>query len=144
MNIRPTIFLLALALAFQPLSAQVSSLQSTKPAPAQSSEGQDEDEDRKGSNVLAPALVGGGLVAGAVVAGTLGGDGSSPAAVAREEGNVYVPGATSPEADPTLGSGDPSTTTTVSVPEPGILALMGLGVFGLMGVAVLRRRDSTA
>ena len=143
MKIRPIILLLALALAFQPLSAQVTSSQSSAPGTAQTTGGQDEDEDRKGSNVLAPAVVGVGLVAGAVVAGAMGGDDAPAATAASEEGPVWVPRATGSEGGPMLLSGDPAT-TEVAVPEPGMLGLLGLGALGLMGVIVFRRKDVTA
>ncbi|HSG48859.1 MAG TPA: PEP-CTERM sorting domain-containing protein [Longimicrobiales bacterium] len=142
MKIRPIILLLALALAFQPLSAQVTSSQSSAPGTAQTG-GQDEDEDRKGSNVLAPAIVGVGLVAGAVVAGAMGGDDAPASAAASEEGPVWVPRATGSEGGPMLQSGDPAT-TEVAVPEPGMLGLLAMGALGLMGVIVFRRKDVTA
>ncbi|MDT8342496.1 MAG: hypothetical protein RQ751_13375 [Longimicrobiales bacterium] len=146
MHIRPTPLLLALALAFQPLTAQASRLQTTVgPDVAQAANGEGQAAQEEGTNVLIPVAVGAGLAVGSFATGLWGSDAAVPVAAEIVEAEpVFVPGVPTPTSDPVIGSTQDGSMTEVTVSEPGMLGLLALGLLGLMGVAVYRRRHASA
>lgn len=138
---RLTILLLALGLAYQPVSAQAASFQTADP---DATEARD-DKDEKDSDYLIPgAVVGSGLVAGSFATGMWEAD-SPPAMPAMDEGGTDdIPAVTVPPVDPVSVTGGETTTNQVTVPEPGTLGLLAVGVFGLIGVTLFRRSRSAA
>lgn len=139
---RLAILLLTLGLAYQPVSAQAASFQTTDPDAAQARDDKAGDEEEKDSNYLIPgAVVGSGLVAGSFATGMWEAD----ALPAMDEGGTdNIPAVTVPSADPVPVTGGVSATSHVTVPEPGTLGLLAVGVFGLIGVTLFRRSRTAA